>query len=113
MSSSREQIRVLRVWLHMPASTGRMRRLAIATPRRPVEHVAQLPTDQAVAVPVAPLTRAGHDVVHVDQISLVSADDEGILNHAAAEGRVEASSLNDKRIPAAQLSPIDLCYCNR
>lgn len=44
---------------------------------------------------VAPLTHAGHDVVHVDQIGLVSADDDTILDHAAADGRVVVTADSD------------------
>ena len=44
---------------------------------------------------VAPLTRAGHDVQHVDQIGLVSADDQAILDHAAADGRVIITADSD------------------
>lgn len=44
---------------------------------------------------VAPLTLAGHDVVHVDQIGLASAEDEEILDHAADDGRVVVTADSD------------------
>jgi len=44
---------------------------------------------------VAPLTRAGHDVVHVEHIGLVSAEDEAILDHAGADGRVIVTADTD------------------
>jgi len=44
---------------------------------------------------VASLTRAGHDVVHVDQVGLVAAADEAILDHAAADRRVIVTADSD------------------
>jgi len=44
---------------------------------------------------VAPLTRAGHDVVHVQQVGLVAADDQATLDHAAADRRVIITAHSD------------------
>lgn len=35
---------------------------------------------------VAPLARAGQDVVHVDQVGLIAADDEAIPDRALPKG---------------------------